>query len=325
MRSPPRLTALALAALLSASVSACIDSQPVVGPAPSVLVPLTWDCSVYDCGNDPEPMADGIYVGDGINPKECGQTFQWSDTDGDGIADPCERELARAFAPMMRSHRFDDVRGESYWAVQFGSFRGEYRIAYLLGYYWDHGTEGWYCDTNVHGSCLPHVGDSEWVAVDIEYDANSKHWLMKGAYLSAHWGKPEPFDRSDWVSYRSFEFPAKSRGYPLVWVSRSKHANYESASECEAGTDSCWHSSISDWRVEVVSNRNIGSRLMRAPNSPGLDEEPEVTCRYSVEDFAGNGAYECFWPLNEGYDFNGWQHSLDNVTAYGPQLKFLGF
>jgi hypothetical protein len=72
-----------------AAVTACRESPtaPIESPLPALVT-------------DPAPTAPGIFLGDAVTPALCTGGSQ-SDTDLDGLADICERELAAAFAPEL--------------------------------------------------------------------------------------------------------------------------------------------------------------------------------------------------------------------------------
>ena len=294
-----------------------------------VLEPqLTKDCTFFNCGEDPDPEAGGILLGSGFTPTYCFAAA--SDTDQDGLDNVCEEAMADAFRPEIVSGSTDDTRGEAHWAARRIGTTNRVRIAYLLGYYWDWGSPRSLCAIPVFppsGDCGGHIGDSEWVAVDIEYSSGGR-WVMAQAGLSAHFGTGN--DHTAWVSWTGFHFPENERGYPRVYASLKKHANYQSVSRCNANIipdgfetfDDCSYSSAKYERVEYVPSRNIGSRTRNA-RSDGL--LGPGTCRYSTETFAGSEIAECFWLSPSGYHFNGWQESNDPVGPYEPQLAFLGF
>lgn len=308
-----------LFAALLPSLGSCMDASSPVWQEQSISAPqFTDDCQVFDCGSDPNPELDGVYLGSGVTDTWCDEAA--SDGDHDGIHDRCEEILAEAFRPEMISAGADDVRGEAYWAVQGGvdpcgvgtCLGGRfYRIAYLLGYYWD-----WGSGKLVGGG---HVRDSEWVAVDVQYIEG--RWYVARAGLSAHFRAQSDYTAFYW--WDELEYPGSYRGHPRIWVARNKHANYPSQTVCAESYDDCEHSSPAYWRVEYYPERNIGSREFPAPSDTGL---LSGTCRYSVEKFAGNGKAECYWRDDSSYmRFNGWQESLDDVTTYDEQLHYLGF
>jgi hypothetical protein len=292
---------------------------------------MTKDCTFFNCGEDPSPEAGGLYLGAGVTPTFCDAAA--SDTDQDGVDNVCESTLAEAFRPLMISGAIDDVRGESYWAVQrfnenhlcgidgytclTGNF---YRIVYLLGYYWDWGTGG-FAGTFGGGG---HIGDSEWVAIDVQY--SSGRWYMMRAEASAHFGTA--VDKTHWSWTEAFaygEWGDEWATYPRIWVAQGKHAGYASISECNSHPgENCSHADPVYWRVEFVPGRNIGSRAHPARSDVDL---PPGTCKYSQETFAGNGRAECFWAGSSAgyYRFAGWQESSYDVNTYSAQLSSLWF
>lgn len=107
------------------------------------------------------------------------------------------------------------------------------RLAYLPAYYADMGS----CPLN-----CGHEGDSEYIMVDVSYDANTGRFMTRGVFLSAHCGTHDPFLRSapdcrgytpDFFSYVG----GVDRGAPIVWVANGANANYPSLSRCDSGTE----------------------------------------------------------------------------------------
>ena len=98
-----------------------------------------------------------------------------ADADEDGLADSCELDFARAFAPMMvtasEGCNWDTsveparLGGEYLFAVQEMAIN-HVRIAYLPAYYRDCGWRGIKCWLPFV-DCAPHDGDSEAVIIDV--------------------------------------------------------------------------------------------------------------------------------------------------------------
>lgn len=105
------------------------------------------------------------------------------------------------------------------------------RIGYLLAYYRDAGSSSFGCTLpGAPSSCYGHNGDSEAIALDVEYDEGTKHWKLQEARYSQH---------GDFVTYDAYSctfvynvgclylvYPDKDRGYPRAYVAEGKHANY---------------------------------------------------------------------------------------------------
>jgi hypothetical protein len=167
-------------------------------------------------------------------------------------------------------------------------------VAYLLAYHKDGGWGAFGGD---------HLGDSEFVIVDIVWEANA--WKVKKVFMSAHWRSSG--DRSDSYDYWDLYYWGPARGRPIVVVSHKKHANYNSVERCgnfqELGC--AFLGTTSD--VEVISNRNVGSSMFDL-----------VGCVPSVTPDIYSGI-ECFW--SKLY-FDGWHATSDETWGYRKALDF---
>lgn len=268
---------------------------------------------------DPEPNPIGIYLGSGVTEDLCfggGQT----DNDADGLSTFCERALAAAFAPELYYAHNDDVGREPRWAAM--PVNGtQVRIAYLLGYYVDNGplvscgilhepiTLVWGDD-----ACDGHYGDSEAITLDVGFDPTSQHWVLKRAQLSAHHEYRIFSARTK--GYPSLYYPAQPGGYPRIWVSFSKHANYESDSACDSGgtveSDECL--SDTSVRVSAGGNLDVGSRVAHSAEQDCVASTNPV--------YSGNGVTECYWTDRR---FTGWSGASPNAGSYVDRLANLGF
>ncbi len=230
---------------------------------------------------DPDPSAPGIYLaGANLMPPVCHDPNQL-DSDSDGLSDTCEIQLATAFSPALSFYQSDQVDRESRWFAHPLDY-GYVRLGYLLGYYYDVGNVGNVrsnCQTflTIPGlsdfvnwifgggaeSCLGHLGDSEWIALDVVYNAGSGHWVLQHARLSAH-TQPRLLEGTYGSYPLQLSYPEKAGGYPLIWVADGKHANYESDAACDAGgtsgADECYDTPRYIERANVMaSGGNIGS------------------------------------------------------------------
>lgn len=291
--------------------------------------PIVPRCQSGCVDVDPSPSASGFFAGNEINGVSCFDG-EHNDLDGDDLSDYCEKVLAAGFAPIMKYDVADDVRRQSYWAARpLGS--GQVRIVYAIGYYYDLGvaSEAYYeCITstiaNLLSSCDGHNGDSEWVALDVTYNASTQHWNVTHASLSKHetvigtWGSP----------YASgLEYPYHPGAAPRIWVALKKHANYTSRSTCNAGSgvpdpfsflfpfDTC-QGNGSEFVVDALGSRNLGSDSIRLldcvqSNDPFHQGNPPPTT-------------ECFW---SGANFLGWNSVIQGSATkdYGSILRNLGF
>ncbi len=134
-----------------------------------------------------------------------------------------------AFGPELYYDRFDNVRGEPKWAAMLSS-EFTVRVFYALAYYRDLGPvvdvclqvgDDWF-------DCFPHWGDSEVIVLDVTYDFETDHWVLSELHLSRH-------TSTDHYGASSFTYTDKLFGYPRIFVSRQKHANYRNDEDCDNG------------------------------------------------------------------------------------------
>lgn len=256
---------------------------------------------------DPYPGWTGVYLGSDVSPARCyaeNNPGGIVDSDRDWLADHCEYTIARAFAPQMVVSAHDgSAEAEPYWAATYFKSEGVVRLGYLLSYYADGGEHGW-------PQFTAHSGDSEFVMVEVKYNAQTQHWYFNQMWLSAHYDA-EFFgidgDRSEWVGADRTEWADEhSGGRPRVWVAEDKHANYRSYAACDH-----WYMVNTNWtqercgsgtdmrptRVPVYSDRNVGS-----------SHTPLLTAVPSKHRYAGNGRYEYYY--SNPVHFRGWQSNL---------------
>ncbi|MDZ4258967.1 MAG: hypothetical protein U0974_10230 [Gemmatimonadales bacterium] len=228
---------------------------------------------------DPDPAAPGIYLA-GLNntPSVCFDPGQ-PDSDGDGFSNHCEIQLAIAFSPLLSFYSYDQVDRETRWFAN-PMDNGLVRLGYLLGYYYDVGNTTsvrstcttsltlppfefffWLFGADVE-SCQGHAGDSEFVLLDVRYDWDSQHWVLDNAILSTH-GSGRILTTTGGQYPPQFTYPEKKGGYPQIWVSNGKHANYESKSACDNGgsfnSDDCGGSRVLARANVMASGGNIGN------------------------------------------------------------------
>jgi hypothetical protein len=294
---------------------------------------------------DPDPAAPGYFFP--------GTRNQWTfcadgnaDFDLDGLDDSCEYLLAHEFRPELSIVYSDYAFREPRWAAQWldnDPASKTVRIAYLVGYWLDMGDGGTsetLCGLNPFANpCSGHLGDSEWVLLDVKYDPVSKHWYLFDAKYSAHtWHVG--FDRSSstgllYVSRGSdgggphllrnyMEFPdGKIGGYPRSYVADGKHANYPTDGYCDGpggvgGADECNGPRFLE-RLQVSIDGNIGSRHAQLIDC--------VPSQLSSHPQYGSGELECYW-INSA-SFLGWfapRLGAGSSTAYGEILaQHFGF
>lgn len=304
-------------------------------------------------GTDPDPAAVGYWLAGAENQWEhCADPD--NDQDHDGLDDECEYTLALSFRPEMSFGPGDDVRREPRWAAEWLGGEAEtrtVRIAYLPSYWMDMGDGGAShsnCETfslfPVPGflmsleTCGGHAGDSEWIRLDIRYNATSQHWYVAGALYSAHeWhvdfqlltdstlrSVPE-----SWPSYAAdVEYIDKRGGYPRAYVADRKHANYPTRQFCNdhggvdqgvnSASDSCTLPRTLE-RLEVSMAQNIGSRAYPFINCV-------ATQRLDHPSYGG-GKQECYW--SSWANFAGWFNTSGgggSADPYGIHLyNYFGF
>lgn len=289
----------------------CSESPEGPGGIAANITPL---CTI-GCGEtDPWPDAPGVFLGSGVTPSEClggGHT----DADGDGLSDFCEEHLAYAFRPFLLHSMYDNLGRQPYWAARpLGGFDDPVRIAYLLSYYRDEGSDAYVCSLpGAHWSCHGHNGDSESIIIDVYYWGSKQHWATDSLRYSQHgvWHPALRGSRDRYVSkfvwydgltptVGSVEYGAHAGAAPIAYVSKGKHANYFDRASCNDGgtfsIDTCEDNDQLS-RLHAGSYQNIG-----APWSPFLDC---VVVTDSVHHpYYGSGFEECYWS-NTAW-FRGW-------------------
>lgn len=287
------------------------------------------DCSLWPegCPDDPPaPPGPGYHIGSATTPALCfsASGVNINDPDYDGMDNGCEQRLADLFRPSMTVAPASYDCGptiEPYWAAKyFPSSSNLVRIAYLLAYRRDCGDTGigsallqrLITVVTLNGALTPfpldvstddpgagHSGDSEWVMVNIRYNASTLRWYLVSVKFSAHDGTIASGTR-EWP-VGNIEIPAGSvsGGFPRVWVAKNKHANYVSRASCNTGRgpgglakDNCDPSVPDTYRLPFHYLRNVGSRQQNLLN-----------CVQSVEPIFYPGT-ECFWQRTNNFD--GW-------------------
>jgi hypothetical protein len=248
-----------------------------------------------------------------------------TDSDSDGVADACEFEIARRFAPLLNAsgsacnvvHTTDGDRlGGGYLYAVARTSDGGMRIAYLPAYFQDCGWHGAKC--HLPGvDCAPHAGDSEFIVVDV--DSTDHGWLPSGVFLSAHcFGKSVASCR--WYrgsDLAEFDWPAKYTAGPMVWVANGRNANYPTRGACERGhwwIDTC-AGERTTYVFPVEHGLNIGSRVKPASERGCIPADTIDQAHENTTD----GTMECMWDPNA--EFRGWQRVERGVTAYSRYLQ----
>jgi hypothetical protein len=277
-----------------AVVAACGEgpTAPIDRPFPALVT-------------DPAPAAPGIFLGDAVTPAVCTDGSQ-SDTDHDGLADTCERELAAAFAPELAYASADRTTREPRWAAR--ALGRKVRVVYLLSLHFDLGAYG--CPFGLV-VCGGHYGDSETIVLDLYYQSSSRHWVLDQAIYSAH-GFYNVYPRL-LSAYPGMNFPGRRGGHPRAFLAIGKHALYRSDTECddgEVGLDEC--KADTRQRLAATPALDIGSRTTHTA--------AQDCVRSTV--FLTSTALECYWTTRA---FGGWQGKTPKAGAYSSVLDSFGF
>ncbi len=324
--STPRPTWSLLVLVALAFMNGCSEGPTESPSTPKPAFATDAYCALYPyictpSTPDPEEEAPGYYGGGQITDRYCaGLAGGINDADADVLSDDCELWLALKFAPRMIYDRNDDVRRESYWAVKPVK-PGLVRVFYALGYYFDLGTtiDITQCKLitigEVFSECDGHHGDSEWIILDLRYNATTQHWYLAGGKLSQHTGYGTLTAGSGGYP-TTVKYPETPGGYPLIFVARQKHANYPSRETCNSGgagnADDC-SSNDQLFRPDVLANRNLGRYGRRLVD--------KVASTYPF--YQDPVRYEWMWSAPKFY---GWQqdHST-SALGYGEILLAQGF
>jgi hypothetical protein len=342
------ISMVALAALLSACQE---PSKTTSDPLEPSLATDAWcaanpgKCSPNpsepDEPSDPSPSSPGYWTGSTITWSTCVSPTGAgiSDGDHDALSDYCEDFLAQRFRPLLVVSPHDcDIGMEPYWAAKAFPNKKTVRVAYLFSYYKDCGPQSFPSSCNavqiattfvtaltktfgitIHDPCDGHQGDSEFVTVDLQYNATTQHWYVTSAYFSAHWMEAL-FDRSRRAGYGQLEYPEKPQGYFRAYVAEGKHANYPARAVCEddgGPADTCQPNS-STIRIRHANQYNVGSSRYNFIN-PG-------TCVRGGALFTAypeNYGTECFWKDQSPYNkFRGWSKYVlaNDANSYLPVL-----
>lgn len=264
---------------------------------------------------DPFPDAPGIWIASTVTGYECLEGGH-TDAEADGLSDFCENNLAEAFAPelVLASESADPATREPRWAARPLSGY-QVRILYMPLYHIDYGTVHGVCAFEpgwIH-QCAGHLGDSEAIALTVEFNIVTQHWVLKSAHLSQHGSFPHY--GSGLPGYPTMlEYPDRVGGYPRVHVATGKHANYSTNAECQAGgywgLDSC--SASRNERLATGAYRNIGSDVNRFVNCVGSSHPV----------YGPLGYQECYWTNDYSA---GWTGGVTTALGYKIPLQTFGF
>jgi len=261
-----------------------------------------------------------------------GCTTTDSDLDLDGLDDYCEITLANLFRPALSVYEYDQTGREPRYAAEKLPWGGV-RLIYLLGYYYDVGNVTGFRNTcevlvstppwwlfggiveyllNIDAeSCRGHIGDSEWLVLDLRFDVGTKHWVLDQAVLSAH-NSPGVYTSGTGAYPSAFVYTDRPGGYPLVWVADGKHANYPSQSSCNSGNfgiDNCWNGRI----VERLSFPPGGSGNIGSWAVPFVDCVATMNPNHPATlSSGGETREECYFT---GTTFRGWYGGAYSISS----------
>jgi hypothetical protein len=268
---------LVLGGLLAVS---CTGDQKPTEPSFQTCDPEKGSCGGGGGGgtvSDPNPAAPGIWLGYNTGPSRCYSATGAgiNDADLDRFDDWCEQLIMNAFRPLLRFSPYDcNIGMEPRYSVKYFPQQQRARVGYWLSYYKDCGNQGAPCTIGGAWSanvCYGHQGDTEFIIIDLSFDAVAQHWRVEKTFLSAHFAEEPQFfgtvpgDYSTFSTYVGLEYPAKQRGYFRVWVAHGKHGNYKTQSACNSGAimsaDDCTRhlAQLVEQRATPFNNRNVGS------------------------------------------------------------------
>jgi hypothetical protein len=246
-------------------------------------------------GGDPCPGCIGVDAGF-FSYEECVAAGQ-VDQDVDGIADECEYQLANAFKPAFWWDSGDSNLGrEPHYAVRTYPDQSM-RIFYALAYYRDGGMPitGW----------EGHAGDSEFIIVDVSFNANLQRWTTNTVFMSAHFRQAN--DRSRFYAWSELTYDdGHSRGRPRVWAAKEKHSNYATQSGCHF--------------YESCNGLQGGSLMIQRTANLGSSQHKTVDWTYGFYP-TGRSSMEGFWSAST---FCGWTGQACATTGYGQILRDFG-
>lgn len=289
------------------------------------------ECPPEGCGGGGggggRPM--GVSIPSGKTYADCYQPGGFNttvDRDQDGVDDQCEAELALAFRPQMKLMQDDcDTRSAPHFAVRqkfSQDWGGVIYIFYAISYVYDCGPP--FTCTTAFPACDNHLGDSEWIILEVGPSANSSHgpWSLKFGTMSAHW-QSENDQTAGYAAY-DLEDADGSPGFgaPLIWAAEDKHANYRSQVSCDSSgwfnVDNCDNPWPAYFTLGFGPEHNLGH------GGPG--REFIGSAGTPVPDrLTGNGNVEYFWTNSPA--FCGWIYYVDGdcAASYNTSLTAYGF
>lgn len=280
-------------------------------------------CHVGCLDVDPHPNAPGLFLGSGVTDGLCFNPMVQTDTDLDMLSDFCEKNLAAAFAPQLAYSASDDTGREPKWvAAPTALDEARVRILYLISYYKDNGPEiePYPCPSRMpyqfwEDPCTAHDGDSETIALDVSYDSETQHWVLRNASYSAHTGYNFYGALPDGHPLALEYVGNHPGGAPRAYVAYSKHANYATEAECDAGAagfEVCMPDTFE--RLAAGANSNLGSYAKHTASQDCMLASNPI--------YRATGRTECYWTTKR---FSGWIGGQPDASAYSERLREFGF
>ena len=173
-----------------------------------------------------------------------------NDRDNDRIRDDCELAIASSLAPLLNIGHLENWGArQPYWSVSRHPDRDyNIQIIYALAYLDDGGDY-----STGSGS---HVGDSEFIILEVANSGTGSIWGVRYATLSAHF-QWEFHDDTSTYYWDDLEYP--SGASPRIWASLAKHGNYRNRAACEGSFFATCHDDYSGFSIPVTSSHNLGN------------------------------------------------------------------
>jgi hypothetical protein len=263
---------------------------------------------------DPSPSAPGVFISYTVTSETCfGQMH--TDVDQDALSDFCENNLASYFAPALVYSTNDNIEGEPRWAARTFTEAGLQivRLLYLPSCYTDNGASDPLC-AFAQGACDGHFGDSEAIGLDLYFNDATQHWVLHRAKYSEHTSY-NVYERQGSQEYPpAISYYDRAGGRPRACVAFSKHANYASQAEFNAGGtfgfDNCYPNATRI--LGTGDQRNLGSNGVK-----------RINCVYSGNPlYSGSGRQECYW---NAVRFSGWTGGAPDSDPHRDRLATFGF
>ena len=289
-------------------------------------------CPGGDCGDgggsSTVPVSGGVQLNSLYTWGYCIVNVPASDdADTDGLRDSCEQALATAFAPRLVMANEDRApERDPRWSVtlmqQQWPDADVVKIFYALSYFRDPGSPV--------GNVEAHDGDSEFIIIELRpINQPSSWWRADYMTLSAHWNSGSPWDHTRRYTYTDIEWDMGAGGRPRAWVSKDKHANYNTRNICMAQVnDLCGYEyNYGVQMTQYWSDGNLGN--VYNPAVQGEQHLTPVVYSHFPNLYGSSASQSEFYWNNSPYtsDFGGWHVRQGQTVAggYGVSLSTFGF